>query len=293
MQGLQGIKGDKGDTGIQGLKGDKGDKGDAGTTTWGGITDKPTSFNPSTHNQDASTISTGTLADARLSSNIARLDTLQNFKQGVALGRQNSTTEGGELILHYPENNGQSLNYSWRIDVQGSANQPNLRAYSTNSSGAATVALTINTNGNVVLNNGVTINGNLTSSNSAVVGFTPSLSGTGWAYTAQVGYYTRIGRTVEFLIIIGVSAIGSVADTVIRILGLPFEPINATFFGGFRPANITGMPSGINWQPYIWIDKTVVLEYGYGSSGTLDILKTTNLQPSCSFYLSGSYISAS
>ena len=37
-QGIQGPKGDKGDTGLQGPKGDK---GDPGTTTWAGITDKP------------------------------------------------------------------------------------------------------------------------------------------------------------------------------------------------------------------------------------------------------------
>ncbi|MGX9985855.1 phage upper tail fiber protein [Soonwooa purpurea] len=54
-QGIQGVKGDKGDVGeqglqgIQGLKGDKGDKGDPGTTSWNGITDKPTTFTPSTH----------------------------------------------------------------------------------------------------------------------------------------------------------------------------------------------------------------------------------------------------
>lgn len=46
--GLTGPKGDKGDTGPQGIQGPKGDKGDAGpqgppgTTTWAGITDRPT-----------------------------------------------------------------------------------------------------------------------------------------------------------------------------------------------------------------------------------------------------------
>ena len=55
IQGIQGLKGDKGDTGAtgaQGLKGDTGAqglKGDPGTTSWNGITDKPTSFPPSTH----------------------------------------------------------------------------------------------------------------------------------------------------------------------------------------------------------------------------------------------------
>ena len=46
-QGLQGPKGDKGDTGLQGPKGEKGatgPKGDPGTTTWEGITNKPTNL---------------------------------------------------------------------------------------------------------------------------------------------------------------------------------------------------------------------------------------------------------
>lgn len=62
--GPQGPKGDKGDTGPQGPQGatgavgpqgPKGDKGDtgptgaAGTTTWSGITGKPSSFTPSAH----------------------------------------------------------------------------------------------------------------------------------------------------------------------------------------------------------------------------------------------------
>lgn len=47
-QGDQGIPGDS----IQGDKGDKGDTGDTGppgTTTWDGITDKPTEFPPEDH----------------------------------------------------------------------------------------------------------------------------------------------------------------------------------------------------------------------------------------------------
>lgn len=74
-QGLQGIQGPKGDTGdvgpqgiqgIQGIKGDKGDTGDtgpAGTTTWAGITDKP------------SVIAAGaTTADARTAINVPDVD---------------------------------------------------------------------------------------------------------------------------------------------------------------------------------------------------------------------------
>lgn len=43
----------------------KGDKGDPGTTTWAGITDKPSTFTPSTHNHAASEITSGTLAIAQ------------------------------------------------------------------------------------------------------------------------------------------------------------------------------------------------------------------------------------
>ena len=69
-QGIPGLKGDKGDpgtdgtNGTNGAKGDKGDKGDTGapgTTTWAGITDKPTSFTPAAHTHEMSEI-TGLLA---------------------------------------------------------------------------------------------------------------------------------------------------------------------------------------------------------------------------------------
>ena len=43
-QGPQGLKGDKGEVGPQGIQGPKGDKGDPGTTTWEGITNKPTNL---------------------------------------------------------------------------------------------------------------------------------------------------------------------------------------------------------------------------------------------------------
>lgn len=61
IQGPAGAKGDQGDTGPQGIqgiqgpagaKGDQGDvgpQGPAGTTTWAGITDKPSTFSPSAH----------------------------------------------------------------------------------------------------------------------------------------------------------------------------------------------------------------------------------------------------
>lgn len=66
--GPQGPKGDTGATGPQGPQGPKGDTGatgPAGTTTWAGITDKPSTFTPSSHNHSASQITSGTLGLAR------------------------------------------------------------------------------------------------------------------------------------------------------------------------------------------------------------------------------------
>lgn len=56
-QGLQGIQGEQGPQGIQG------EKGDPGTTSWGGITDKPAAFPPETHTH-AGTDITSPVADA-------------------------------------------------------------------------------------------------------------------------------------------------------------------------------------------------------------------------------------
>lgn len=44
----------------------QGATGPAGSTTWAGITDKPTTFAPSAHNHAASDITSGTLGAARL-----------------------------------------------------------------------------------------------------------------------------------------------------------------------------------------------------------------------------------
>jgi hypothetical protein len=48
-QGIQGIQGIQGVPGAAGAKGDKGDTGSPGTTTWAGITDKPSTFAPTAH----------------------------------------------------------------------------------------------------------------------------------------------------------------------------------------------------------------------------------------------------
>jgi hypothetical protein len=94
--GPQGERGEQGIQGIQGIQGPAGPAGPAGatgpagTTTWAGITDKPSTFTPSTHahvaadisdftsaviaaappTTNASLLTSGTLADARLSANV-------------------------------------------------------------------------------------------------------------------------------------------------------------------------------------------------------------------------------
>ena len=93
-QGIKGEKGDKGDTGpaglqgeqgAQGIKGEKGDKGDtgpAGTTTWTGITGKPTVFPPAAGTITGNLTVTGVFvcnndvtafSDIRLKTNITQL----------------------------------------------------------------------------------------------------------------------------------------------------------------------------------------------------------------------------
>lgn len=47
------------------LKGAKGDKGDAGTTTWVGITDKPTTFPPSAHSHPKSEVGLGNVDNVK------------------------------------------------------------------------------------------------------------------------------------------------------------------------------------------------------------------------------------
>ena len=55
-------KGEKGDVGPKGDKGDKGDKGEQGTTNWTGITNKPTTFNPSSHVHNWNELTSGQIS---------------------------------------------------------------------------------------------------------------------------------------------------------------------------------------------------------------------------------------
>lgn len=54
---LKVLRGDPGPQGDRGQKGDRGDKGDPGTTSWSGITDKPSKFTPDSHKHTMADIS--------------------------------------------------------------------------------------------------------------------------------------------------------------------------------------------------------------------------------------------
>ncbi len=104
-QGIQGIQGPQGDTGPQGIQGIQGPQGDTGPQgiqgiqgppgvtdiAWDDVTDKPTTFTPSTHAHTASDISDfSTAADARIAA--ADLDDLA----GVVI----STPSTGQVLKY-------------------------------------------------------------------------------------------------------------------------------------------------------------------------------------------------
>jgi hypothetical protein len=64
--GATGAQGPQGPAGAAGAKGDTGETGAAGATSWNGLTDKPSTFTPSTHVHAAADITSGTLDVARL-----------------------------------------------------------------------------------------------------------------------------------------------------------------------------------------------------------------------------------
>ncbi len=80
------------------------------------------------------------------------------FGNTLRLGRVNNTTEGGQLNLDFPENDGTAENSSWIIDVFGNgglgdAATPSLRFFRNNSAGVAQTALTLSSYGSVSLSN--------------------------------------------------------------------------------------------------------------------------------------------
>jgi hypothetical protein len=101
--GPQGPKGDTGDTGAQGPQGPKGDTGDTGTPGPQGPTGATGATGPQGPTiDDASLLTTGTLADARLSNNVA-------FKTQSADMEITDNTKG--IILKSPNNT------RWRLTI--------------------------------------------------------------------------------------------------------------------------------------------------------------------------------
>ena len=102
-QGPQGEPGQKGDRGLQGLqgipgeRGPKGDPGQAGTTSWNGITDKPTSFPPSAHTHTPSQVIglEGALA--------AKRDRTDNTCHKTEFSLWTVTRDGIEVTARQPE----------------------------------------------------------------------------------------------------------------------------------------------------------------------------------------------
>lgn len=82
----------------------------------------------------------------------AKLEVAQS-PQSLRLGRANSTTEGGDMRLDYPENDGSSGLSFWAMDVYASGTEtaadPGLRFYRNNSAGSTLTALHLAHSGNV------------------------------------------------------------------------------------------------------------------------------------------------
>ena len=120
--------------------------------------------------------------------------------------------------------------------------------------------------------------------------FTPTLSGSGWVYTTQYGRYIRQGRRVDFIIIIGISTVGSSGGTLVQ--GLPFTTLTHIFSVNFRPSLMQNLPANYCFTPYA-SGNVIVLEYTTGTGANNVNITSSNYTSSTSFYLAGSYITAS
>lgn len=134
-QGLQGLKGDKGEVGPQGIQGPKGDKGEPGTTTWEGITNKPT-------NLATESFVTQKIAEASLSggdvdlSGYATIDFVTQEINGIELtpgpkGDKGDTGPQGPQGLQGPKGDkGDAGTTSWN-DLQDKPNIPSIEGLAT------------------------------------------------------------------------------------------------------------------------------------------------------------------
>jgi hypothetical protein len=255
---------------------------------------------------NASNLATGVVADARLSSNVVLKNQSPVFTGGrVTLGRQNSVSEGGELQINYPENNGSTTTSSWYIDCQGTASSPNLRFYTTDSVGVSstvlqlapsvvnatstTSAASIKTAGGIACAQDIYAN-KVIYTQSDVISFTPYLEGTGWGYGIQQGEYTRTGRVVHFYCRLDVNQVGVGG---LRVLGLPFNCNSNSFSVNMRTTGFQNIPTGAVYTPYVEVNKTSIV-LNFTQNGSV----ATNFTPfyytsACTMYLAGHYITSS
>jgi hypothetical protein len=267
---------------------------------------------------NASNLTTGVIADARLSSNVVFKNQTPTFSSGqITIGRQNAETEGGEIQLNYPENNGTTTNSSWKIDCAYSASNPRLRFYNLSSSGVAFVPFDLTTDGTLSTNILQLSSGiNATSTTSAasiqtsggiacakdiyankviytqsdVISFTPSLEGTGWGYGIQQGEYTRTGRVVHFYCRLDVNQVGV---SGIRLLGLPFNCNSNSFSVNMRTTGFQNIPTGAVYSPYVEINKSsIVLNFTQNGSVATNF-NSGYYTSACTMYLAGHYITNS
>lgn len=90
----KGAQGDTGDKGDKGDKGDTGDTGPPGTTTWAGITDKPSTFTPSAHTHTVANITDLSLDTVPVgTTNKAFTQTEKTKLAGIASGATANDTD--------------------------------------------------------------------------------------------------------------------------------------------------------------------------------------------------------
>ena len=158
--------------------------------------------------------------------------------RGFRVTRSNSNAEGGELRLDYPNNDGTYAQRAWRMDVNGSSDQPDLRFFR-NDGISPLVAMTIGHDGKIQSKRGVSFDNGVNTLEHYEEGvFTPQYSAVdNLIYTDQTGEYTRIGNILHFRLTIEVSSIDNTDGSNVQITGLPYNAspqrvINASLHAG-------------------------------------------------------------
>lgn len=123
--------------------------------------------------------------------------------------------------------------------------------------------------------------------------FTPTIIGTSTAgtgtYSIQNGFYTKIGRKVDFKIFLSWSAHTGTGN--MRVSGLPFTSINATYGYSTFASYVNGMNSmsaGNILQTYMADNVSVIVleQYAPATSGSSPVPMDTNVS---TLIISGSY----